>query len=263
MILRILLGPIFFTFYNGDMEVEYTSFHIQSLQDPLDNDDNFNRESESLYAWSEQRARRRRDEMCYPGRKILYLLTLNPLRMGYRNLHKDWVFLEWIRQASHVSTSFRHELGQIMWANTEICAKGYEDNYQLDTVECFLRERPWVLAGIKSLVINLEISEGQDINKHGVFDRWCDYVAESLDLEELRFSKICVSERDMVDFVDGKGSGLNGLHATSKLRVSLGFFVTLEVGDDPDADIEEYEAMVLEYMMPLSLLSEAPETEEQ
>jgi len=77
------------------------------------------------------------------------------------------------------------------------------------------------------------------------------------------FNKICVSERDLTDFANGKESGLNGLTATSKLRVSQDFYVTLEVGDDPDADVEEYEAIVLEHMMPTSLRSRTPETKEQ
>jgi hypothetical protein len=110
--------------------------------------------------------------MCYPGRKSLHLLALDPVKAVIRNGPRtDRVFLERIRQVSQVSTSFRHELGQVIWANAEICAKGYENNCHLDTVECFFRERPWVLGGIKSPAINLEISEGQDINKHGVFDR--------------------------------------------------------------------------------------------
>jgi hypothetical protein len=202
--------------------------------------------------------------MRYPGRKSLCLLALEPVRAVSRNGPRtDWVFLEWIRRASQVSTSFRHELGQVIWANAEICAKRCEDNCHLDTMGCFLRERPWVLGGIKSLVISLKISKGQYINKQGVFDRWCDYIAKSLDLEEVWFNKICVGERDLTDFANGKESGLNGLTATSKLRVSQDFYVTLEVGDDPDTDVEEYEAIVLEHMMPTSLRSRTPETKEQ
>jgi hypothetical protein len=81
-------------------------------------------------------------------------------------------------------------------------------------------------------------------------------------LEEVWFNKICVGERDLTDFANGKESGLNGLTATSKLQVSQDFYVTLEVCDDPDADVEEYEAIVLEHMMPFSLRGRTAETEE-
>jgi len=194
MILRILLQPVFSKYRKGGIEVEYTRLQIQSLQDPFDDDSNFNYGSEDLYTWSEERARRRRTAMRYPGRKSLCLLALEPVRAVSRNGPRtDWVFLEWIRRASQVSTSFRHELGQVIWANAEICAKRCEDNCHLDTIGCFLRERPWVLGGIKSLVISLKISKGQYINKQGVFDRWCDYIAKSLDLEEvclIRFASV-------------------------------------------------------------------------
>lgn len=210
--------------------------------------------------------------MCYPGRKYLYLLTLHPVRTKYHNgPSKDWVFLEWIRQASHVSTSFRHELGQVLWANTVIFAKGEEDNHY--TIEYFLKERPWVLQGIKGLGINLKIEKGEDINERGFFDGWCDYIAKSLNLTSAWFN-IHISERDLKQFVEGNESGLDGLAATSKLRVSQYFDVTLErVYDDSDdyyndvedwdEQLEEYQAVVLEHMMPFSLRSQTPETEEQ
>jgi hypothetical protein len=64
-------------------------------------------------------------------------------------------------------------------------------------------------------------------------------------------------------------NGLNGLNAASKLRVSQYFDVILNTLDDDFDDIfedtdelhEEYEAIVLEYMMPLSL--QIRTTEEQ
>jgi hypothetical protein len=105
--LRILLRTVFSRYRKGGIEVEYTRLQIQSLQDPLDDDSNFNYGSEDLYAWSEERARRRRTAMCYPGRKSLHLLALDPVKAVIRNGPRtDRVFLERIRQVSQVSTSF-------------------------------------------------------------------------------------------------------------------------------------------------------------
>jgi hypothetical protein len=260
MILRILLQPVFSKYRKGGIEVEYTRLQIQSLQDPFDDDSNFNYGSEDLYAWSEERARRRRTAMCYPGRNSLYLLALDPVRAVIRDGPRtDWVFLEWIRQASQVSTSFRYELGQVLWANAEIDGRGCDDNHH--AIKDFLLERPWVHDSIKRLDITLEISRGQDVKKCDVFfDDWCDYIAKSLDLESVWFT-IYVSGRDLEQFVNGEDNGLNGLNAASKLRVSQYFDVILNILDDDFDDIfedtdelhEEYEAIVLEYMMPLSL----------
>jgi hypothetical protein len=206
--------------------------------------------------------------MCYPSRQSLYRLTLDPVRSKFPISPKDWVFLEWIRQASQVSTSFRHELGQVLWAKTEILDEGYADNHH--AIESFLFERPWVYDGIKRLDVILEIPQGQDVNKCDVFfNDWCDYIAESLDLESMWFT-IYASGRDLEQFVNGEDNGLNGLNAASKLRVSANFSMTLRTLDDDFEEIfgdmdEEYEEIVLEYMMPSSLrsASTAPETEEQ
>jgi hypothetical protein len=208
--LRILLEPIFSKDDNGDI---CTVFHIASLPDPFHGD--------NLNYGSERQAKRKWNAMCYPGLKSLYLLSLEAVRNEYRDgPNKDWIFLEWIRQASHVSTSFRHELGQVLWANTVICASGYEiedeENRHMEAIEDLLRERPSVLDSVRSLSINFEIPSYQDVNEDEFFDDWCDYIAKSLDLETVWF-RICVRERDLKRFVNGKKSGLNGLSATSKL----------------------------------------------
>jgi hypothetical protein len=123
-------------------------------------------------------------------------------------------------------------------------------------------DRASVLDSVGSLSINFEIPSGQDVNEDGIFDDWCNYIAKNLDLEAVWF-RIYVGERDLKRFVSGKKSGLNGLSATSKLRVSQYFDVTLELDDDSDADVEDYEAIVLEHMMPFSLRSWTSEIEEQ
>jgi hypothetical protein len=228
-------------------------------------DDNLNYGDEDLYAASEAEARRQYRAMFYPGREKLYLLTIDPVRTEHKiGPSKDWVFLEWIRQASHVSTSFRHELGQVLWTNTMIDSKGEEDTHY--EIECLLKERPWILQGIKGLDVNLKIPRGEDIYQCYLFNIWCDHIAKGLDLKSAWFN-LYVSERDLNQFVEGEESALDGLAATSKLRVSEYFGVTLQRlidesdhSDDYDdyddsveywdEQLEENQDLVLEHMCP-------------
>jgi hypothetical protein len=54
-IIRILLRPIFSTYYNGSEEIEYARFELTPLKDPFDE---LNYGDEYLYAYSEDAARR-------------------------------------------------------------------------------------------------------------------------------------------------------------------------------------------------------------
>jgi hypothetical protein len=277
-IIRILLRPILSRWHNGRTEIEYFPFHIKPLLDPFLDLDYGN---EDLYFESERQARRRyRDVLCYPGRSDLYKLDVYPVRGQCSNrFSKDWVYLEWLRQASHVSTSFRHELGQVLWSNTMLFADdNYEDmdeddgsypNHVLDKVECFIDERPAVLRGIKSLNVNLNIAKGQNINEWIKFDRWCDTIAENLVLDDAYFS-IKVSKRDLESFMEEQECGLDALGATSNLRVSKWFDLKLarvdEEIDDYNSDEEldqVYQEVLLDFMMPLILGNREPETEEE
>jgi hypothetical protein len=89
---------------------------------------------------------------------------------------------------------------------------------------------------------------------------------------EIVWFTISAGGRDLKQFVNGEDNGLNGLNAVSKLQVGEYFEVTLKKLDDNSWDIldddmdelrEEYEAILLDYMLPHSLRSQTPETEEQ
>jgi hypothetical protein len=230
------------------------------------------------------------DSMCYPGRDSLYSLTLYPLRAKRSNGPlKDWVYLAWLRQASYVNTSFRHELGKVLWSHVHIDAENENQevdkeekwfpNNVLSEIESFLSERPAARKGIRGLSIDLEIAKGQRINYLGNFDCWCEKISKNLDME-VAFFNIKVSERDLKHVIEGKESCLDGLAATSKLRVSGCFDVDLERvyvedvwwgwsedGDNDDDDDEpldsKYKGALLEFMMPLTLRDREAETEEE
>jgi hypothetical protein len=158
-----------------------------------------------------------------------------------------------------------------------IDSKGEEDTHY--EIECLLKERPWILQGIKGLDVNLKIPRGEDIYQCYLFNIWCDHIAKGLDLKSAWFN-LYVSERDLNQFVEGEESALDGLAATSKLRVSEYFGVTLQRlidesdhSDDYDdyddsveywdEQLEENQDLVLEHMLPSSLRSQTPETEEE
>jgi hypothetical protein len=58
-----------------------------------------------------------------PNRNTHYTITAYTTRNTDQVAHedmRDYLFVEWIRQASNVSTLFRKELGDEMWANVEV-----------------------------------------------------------------------------------------------------------------------------------------------
>jgi len=97
---------------------EYTHFELDALHDPYEN---VNCGSEDLYYYLERAAERKAKRMLYPGRKYLYDVTLYLTRRAYNSgVDLDLLFLRWLRQASYVSTSFRYDLGKVLWHHTMI-----------------------------------------------------------------------------------------------------------------------------------------------
>jgi len=280
-IIRILLRPVLFTYAFEHKQVEYTQVKLESLPDPFDN---LNYGDEDAYYYSEQSAKKEYKAMLYPGRKHLYDVTLCPYRLDFGNLkgpYKDWLFLRWLRQASYVSTSFRYELGRVLWSRTMIVAgdeweesveetegEKYYRNLGPDEISTLLIERPAAIQGIKLLNITLMIAKGQDISKSFFFDHVNRKISKILDLDGVWFT-IMASEDDLKVFIEGVKCGLNGLSATQNWRVSRFFEVDLRRVFDEDDDYRSdddldigYEDAIWEYMQPISLCGDGSDTEE-
>lgn len=275
-IIRILLQPVLSKWYNGRTQIEDTRFNVAALPDPFDD---LNYADEDLYAISEKRAVQYSQAMRYPGRKWWYDLSLNPVRNEYhKGPRKDWLFLQWLHHASYVSTSFRYELGRVLWSRVmiragdddeEVDEDGLYGNHFLDAIQNVLLERPAALQGVKRLNISLTISNSQDINRCGNFDYWCDFIAENLELEDIWF-KINATEPDLKTFLERQQCRLDALAATSRLRVGEYFEVEVkrhyEEDADYDSDVEldpDHGHALFELMLPLTLRGREPETEEE
>lgn len=213
--------------------VERASFSIRDLPEPYEDESDYS--GESTQSADEAEQKKKRDEMGYPGRKSCYHLSLFPVRMPRsRGPARDWLFLEWIRKASHVSTNFRLELGQVLWANVAFSAmKGRESCF---AVINFLKERPLVHKGIKVFSAYLHALE---LEAYGL-KWWCDYIVRSLDLEKAHL-KITNTERDIRRCISGMTSRMDGLKPISTLRVSQSFKVTFDglASDEDDSDGNE------------------------
>lgn len=280
-ILRMLLAPVLCSYHDGDTVVEFTRFTVSTQPDPFP-EDMYSYDSEDTYEQSVRSAARAYKAACYPGRELLYHINLYPVRPGCTHGPTiDYLFLEWLRQASHVSTTFRHELALVLWAHTVIQdSEGDGDNHE--AIWAFLYSRPAVHNGVDLLYVNLSISRGQDIDHPLGFGTWCDYIAKTLSLEQV-FFKISVCESDLKRLMEGKKCGLEDLALASKLRVSENFEVTLERfmaydGDDDEdgpqddgSDVEVWEEpidpvyhhLVEDLMWPDTLKISEPETKEE
>ncbi|KAE9364035.1 hypothetical protein N431DRAFT_448574 [Stipitochalara longipes BDJ] len=197
---------------------------------------------------SVSRATQNMKTMRYPGREFTYDLTLTPVRSEFRHgPAKDWVFLEWLRKVSH-------------------------HNGVLMDLTMVISARPAILPGLKDVLVNLRIAKGQVLDSD--FEYFCESLAQKFDLECANFH-IEVTEGDLKEFMNGEKNGLDGLSATSKLRVSKEFGLTLErMYDEDDFSVDdwdepldpEYRDVLWYYMLPLTLRdlnNQEPETEEE
>lgn len=147
------------------------------------------------------------------------------------------MFLYWLRQASYVSTRFRHELGGVLWVCTGIDTEfgdtrdatdrehevETKENYQ--EVRDFLAGRPAVCAGVKFLNVKITIFRFGEAKS--TFGSWCEAISDKLELLSAKIS-VEVDRDDVLAFLKGEKRGPYGLDAATNLRISHSFEVTLE-----------------------------------
>lgn len=78
----------------------------------------------------------------HPGRGSPYRLSIYALRNNsnfFQDNH-DYILVDWIRQASNVSTEFRTELAEIIWSNVTIHTNG--GCKDISFLPQLVRERP-------------------------------------------------------------------------------------------------------------------------
>lgn len=112
----------------------------------------------------------------------------------------DWGMGHLVRSVSNVNTQFRKELADIIWSRVQLYMPfGDRHGNSHEILRSFLRDRPGVHAGIKSLVVHIDI----DPDSHKGIDEdcllaWCNSVSKYLVLENLSVviftSRRCVDE---------------------------------------------------------------------
>ncbi|KAE9381871.1 hypothetical protein N431DRAFT_440683 [Stipitochalara longipes BDJ] len=212
----------------------------------------------------------------HPNRGSPYKLII----IAFRNITKlwennhDYLLIEWIRQASNVSTRFRAELGQLIWSNVEIRTNdNLGDMWHLPQ---FLDERPAASKAIRSVNIGLKMVYSDSSNwESEKFRTWCTEISQALEVEKLRFS-ITIDEENIhsLSRLHGQYSGLassRSLRVTKKFEVKLCIRLSLSSMnmDDDAADDEyrenlerEHEPLITELMLPDTLRRLPTEVEE-
>jgi len=211
----------------------------------------------------------------HPNRRSPYNLTASPCRDGFKRdlnmlMHPeddrfiehldprhDWLYLEWLRKASNVSTHFRLELAQVLWSNTRIRVGGEAEEHWL--LPDFLRERPAVRSGIKELDLSLSLYRLDETNpllddKHN-FVWWCDAVSKLVKPDIISIDLV-VRDEDLGQI--GSGAGYySTLSASRKLQVTKDFRVTMFImgfedleGIGEEKTEEKYIALIREIMLP-------------
>lgn len=199
----------------------------------------------------------------HPSRNIHYKITAYPKRDAIQVSNedmRDYLFIEWIRQASNVGTQFRKELGDELWSNTKVQSQADWWHF-VD----FLKEHPAVHKGIKTLHLQLYFEDYLCSEKSPEnLEVLLAYLEKTLTLDSLLIW-FCVKEREIAQLVAGEGR-FSYLHGFRKLRVLKSFEIYGLIDsfkDDQDFGAEEdplwdkWKPAVLELLMP-DTLRDAP-----
>jgi len=156
---------------------------------------------------------------------------------------RDWLYIEWLRQASNVSTLFRLELANVLWSATWFIIHGEASEHCL--FPQFLQERPAVRRGIKdvnlSLYLTTESGENLLVTEHHNFAWWCDAVSKLCQPEALRILIIVYAKDiEMASKAEGQFSTLA---ASKKLQVTKTFAVDIDVLFGNDEDYQSFNSL--------------------
>jgi hypothetical protein len=150
-IYRLWLGPFYeWTSSTTQASCIYVCFRVI---DPTSRDELGRFRKRTTITESEQRELTEHVQKSHPNRNIHYEITAYPKRDAIQVSNedmRDYLFIEWIRQASNVSTQFRKEFGDELWSNTKVQSQADWWHF-VD----FLKEHPAVHKGIKTLHLQL------------------------------------------------------------------------------------------------------------
>lgn len=191
----------------------------------------------------------------HPDRKAVYgFEEFDPYYNDvYPKLFPDHAFasyLEWIRQASNVSTVFQQELGGVFWARTRI-----EANTDDHCFRGLLLDRPSIAHCLKSLTIYVA---GLAQNGKSNFPTW---LAQIACLPELRLDhlKYYVSvEKDVSEMYPYDVYDLKVQELARSMKVSKSVEVIIY---GFGVEKEEFSKLLTELMMPDTLRVESTKTE--
>jgi hypothetical protein len=215
----------------------------------------------------------------HPDRKSPYKFVGTALRYGKKGDKwlgtKDWLYIEWIRQASNVSTRFRLELGNALWSDIELWVGGERAEFWL--LPEFLEERPAAGQGIKELHLDLLFMlynrENPLVDEHHNFEAWCESLAKHCK-PDIIYITLSLYVHDLKDI--GKEEGHFATLPASRKLVTKDFRLRVYVyhwgsedetfptwQDEYAAEcklVDEYAPILREIMLPNCLRKVGPET---
>tara|TARA_R110002060_G_scaffold4615_5_gene7221 strand:+ start:2187 stop:3089 length:903 start_codon:yes stop_codon:yes gene_type:complete len=192
-------------------------------------------------------------------RRGTYKVSFDPRKMatGPSWPAKDWLYLDWVRNAANTSCHFRHEMGELFWARISIQLL---DIFDLQNITEILADRPAIHRGIKS--VELCISCLGLTHASEALPSWCNAIAGKLELDNLKVV-VSLREDELLPIIEDEGRA-SGLSATKKIPVRRAFDLILYMYDDEwDLDhtlSEKYLPSGRQIMSPSSLRAE-PYTE--
>ncbi|CAG8953754.1 hypothetical protein HYFRA_00006644 [Hymenoscyphus fraxineus] len=207
-------------------------------------------------------------------------------RPGVRRKHIDYPFLEWIRQVSNVSKSFRKELADVLWERSTIGFVWLLGTANLETtMRGFMEDRPAACGGIKHLCFSVRtVRSAVDIGGFGRVDRLGDSymrfcsLASKLRLETLNMNFTLHEleiENEIEDLLAERGDYAT-IGATRQIVVMDNF--NLGIRFQPNENMkgldgkraqeikdlklkEKYQPMIRALMMPISLAKKIQDSE--
>ncbi|KAF8866959.1 hypothetical protein BDZ45DRAFT_719956 [Acephala macrosclerotiorum] len=219
------------------------------------------------------KAARNHEYASHPSREGDYELCLRPMRKLQKGTkdsewgtqrRRDWLYLEWLRQVSNVSTEFRKELGDVFWARTAISYHNRLDYFSLPQI---LKQRPAVISGIKYLDVALTIWDQTPTFPKSMFPDFatmCKEWSSTLKLDKIHWRVLVANKA----FREWENTKIEPLRAARSLNVTQDFnmaVVLCIIGRDPTEQEEALRVQILktltEMMMPDTLRPKHAESE--
>jgi hypothetical protein len=206
-------------------------------------------------------------EKAHPHRRHRYTLeaSVKLLEPYEKWSNIDYLYLDWLRQMSNISSAFRKGLRDAFLERTALIV---DEHAELEFLS-FLKERLAILSGIKILSFRLECLRGPFLESNiQNFVTACDFISTHLAVEDFLLN-ITVGVDNLQDLVESWGI-LKELTAVWNLKITKEFEVSLSiVGTDNKLDEsvrnqgENSELLLKRSMMPNTLRLQPPTKEEK